>query len=236
MTEVLKICIGKLSHVKLIEDSTGRVDVVVHVPLNVIVRRLRAIFVLGFALKQAKLIMIRNYCKFDHINVNFDMATELNVLIAGADLGFFVEPRGNKHFKFYLDWPVVLKADDPLYFQFMVVWQPKERRFARSHYDPELERFIWSPGTDPIHLRYADLLKKKALQKRTLLPKVLNAFRLEAHKEVMLVYKHQTYDVFFFGRLEDLKYKYQALQTSDPTSSAFKAMARSLVCEPSTPS
>ena len=163
------------------------------------------------------------------------MATELNMLIAGADLGFFVEPLGNKQFKFYLDWPVVLKADDPLYFQFMVVWQPKERRFARSHYDPELETFIWSPGTDPIHLRYADLLTKKA-PKQTLLPKVLNAFRLEPHKEVMLVYKHQTYDVFFFGRLEDLKYKYQALQMSHPTSTAFKALTRSLVCEPATAS
>ena len=59
MTEVLKICIGKLSHIKLIEDSTGRVDVVVHVPLNVIAAS-RAVFVLDLLAIRAKLIMIRN--------------------------------------------------------------------------------------------------------------------------------------------------------------------------------
>ena len=128
MTEVLRVCVGQLSYIKLLEDSSsGRVDIEVHVPYNIILKRKLAIYGIGFALKQAKLIMIRNYYKFDYINVKFSMAIELNVLIAAGDLGLFVEPSENKQFKYYLSWPVVIQSTNPLYFQFMVIFDPKKK-------------------------------------------------------------------------------------------------------------
>ena len=82
-------------------------------------------------------------------------------------------------------------------------------------------------NVDEIHVDYATQLMNNQVQ-YTPLPQVIKAFS-EPTKDIFVKYKHQNYNVYYFGSFKQVKTKYITLQDMAPNSKAFKILKNSLV-------
>lgn len=146
---------------------------------------------------------------------------QLNLLIAAAALGLFVEPLKNKN-EFYLNetWPVPLitnpnvKFLDPLVFQFRTLFNKEDNNFYRSEFNLAKGTFEFRKKESYRHKEIACLKQYSKLKFQEFSYESLKQLnKLDANTKIYLEHKEPNSDVVlsFFGHVGDLQKKLSLL-------------------------